>query len=91
MSDIVVNTRHPLSTSWHSVPHLQAHFSRPIVVSELRVRVNGFSYDVYVSHNVGAPTRSTSEVVVIKRNSTDEWPMHIWDHDRRDAATAVDL
>lgn len=89
MMPIVVDTYHPKSTSWHAVPHLQKHFRRPIVVSELHITVDGSGYNVYVSHKVGTPTGSTSEVVVMKRSCSGEYPVHIWDHDRVSVAIAI--
>lgn len=89
MTPVFVDTHHPESTSWHSVPHLQAHFHRPAVVSEIQVAAGGSIYDVYVSHKAGMPTRATSEVIVMKRSRYGEFPVAIWDHDIQDVLAAV--
>lgn len=89
MMPVLVDTHHPESTSWHSVPHLQSHFYRPAVVSELQVVAGGAIYDVYVSHKVGIPTRATSEVIVMKRSRYGDYPIAIWDHNITDVLVAV--
>lgn len=89
MLPVFVDTHHPMATNLHSVPHLQTHFYRPAVVSELQVVVDGTTYNVYVSHKVGMPTRSTSEVIVVKQSRYREYSIAIWDHDKIDVLVAV--
>lgn len=91
MVPVYVDNKHPMATSWHSVPLLQSHFHRPAVVSELQVVVGGTIYDVYVSHKAGMPTRSTSEVIVMKRDHYGEYHIPIWDHDMEDVLVAVNM